>query len=113
MFMNNNRGLVVELTISITRDLREDLVRDLIVIASSIAKKNYGIKVVGRITYSTGDRMFIEINGVKHYLNKGIPSIRDLIDLIVMAAIPHGYDGDSVTVYEGKNSYDSYVSTNI
>lgn len=109
--MNNSKSLVVELTISITRDLREDLIRDLIVIASSIVEKNYGIKVVGRITYSIGDKMFIEINGVKYCLNKGIPSIKDLIDLIVMTAIPHSYDGDGVVVYNGQNSYDNYIST--
>ena len=110
--MDTNKSIEVELTVPATKDLREDLVRDLIVIASSIVEKNYGIKVVGRITYSIGDKMSIKINGVKHYLSKGIPSIKDLIDLIVMTAVPHSYDNDGIAVHNEQNSYSNCIPTN-
>lgn len=87
--MDSNEESVLDVVLSVGKKTNIDLIVDVFEIAKGIVEKNYGIKVNGYVEKTNADENYIEVDGNRFPLNKEAPSIKDLVDLLVMLAVPY------------------------
>ncbi|WFO75391.1 hypothetical protein J4526_00330 [Desulfurococcaceae archaeon MEX13E-LK6-19] len=66
-----------------------ELMKDIFEIAKTIVEKSYGIKINGFVEKTNVNETYIEVDGNRYPLKHSVPSIKDLVDLLVMVAVPY------------------------